>query len=89
MFYVELVFCHFDRELFRNLGLITTLLLAKMVTTMLLNSVYLGILNGKIGEVMVFVSNSFISVLAWYFLFDQKFITRKYFHIMMRHTLFL
>ena len=76
---VELVFCHLDRKLFRNLGLITTLLLVEMVTTVLLNSIYLGIINGKIGEVMVFVSNSFISVLVWYFLFDRKFITRKYF----------
>ena len=64
MFCVELVFYHLDRKLLRNLGLITTFLLAEMVTTMLLNSIYLGIIKGKIGEVMVFVSNSFISVLA-------------------------
>ena len=43
-----------------------------MVTAMLLNSVCLGIINGKIGEVMAFVFYSFISVLTWFFCLTEN-----------------
>ena len=54
MFCMKLFFCHLDKGLFRYLGVITTVLLAILVIFMLLNSIYLGLISGKIGEVMVF-----------------------------------